>query len=156
MDRIRAARHDSRRWLKRRKPRRSDPLNWLPDRAVWERDVGLTVSGYLRISREAAQRSAASAYRAGRTAPGAEWVLTRSPDKLAARVEAVEWALRYLARADPVARRLAQLVELGQVKTMAEGAQELNISTASAKTKLALWHRAVAYGLGYRGGGPDG
>lgn len=122
------AMHDSRRYLKHHPPRRSDPLLWLPPPMVWMRAAERALTEYPALSRKRDRLMAERSYRVGRVGPSAERVLTSGPvAKIGKQLEAVDWARRHVAR--------LKLPE---------------------KRKREILLRAVAYGLGFRGGGPDG
>lgn len=93
--RLRAGRHDGRRWLKSHPPRRGDPLWGLVPQEVWASRVAQILQRYPaeKARRESDFRN--GGWRSGRRSPSAEAVYFRA----CGRVEAVEAALERFSSA---------------------------------------------------------
>ena len=127
-----AAYHDSRRWLKRHSPRRSDPLFGLRERSQWADNVKKTVYQYPKWAKRQREDMAAGGVGVGRRGRSAEEVVMRSSS---GPVAAVEAALERFDRSEQ--NRLKGILWGGQERQKAD------------RALLGLFYRYVAVYMGY-------
>lgn len=127
-----AAYHDSRRWLKRHAPRRSDPLFGLRERSQWMDTVEKTVYQYPKWAAQQRADMAAGGICSGRRGQSAENVVMRSSS---GPVAAVEAALGHFDHNEQ--NRLKGILWGGQERKKAD------------RALLGLFYRYVAVYMGY-------
>lgn len=129
--RDRAARHDSRRYLKQHPPRRSDPLVGLRPREEWALAVAQVVRAYPRDKKRREDALKNGGRRTGRVSPSAERVFFRH---YGGTVGAVDAALERFSPADR-----AELLEF-----ITNGTRK-----PQSRWKINRFFRLVAVFLGY-------